>query len=55
MKRKFFLKVFVVYSHGGHLGLVTLTIYTNFHFLFLRMLRIKFGFDWPIGFREEDV
>ena len=36
-----------IYSHGGHLGHVTLTSYTNFHSLFLRMLHIKFGFDWP--------
>ena len=50
-----FLKVFAIYSHGGHLGHVTLTNYTNFHSLFLRMLHIKFGFDWPSGFREEDV
>ena len=39
-----------IYSHGGHLGHVTLTIYINFHFLFLRMLHIKFGFDWPSSF-----
>ena len=45
--------VFAIYSHGGHLGHVTLTIYTNFHSLFLRMIHIKFGFDWPSGFREE--
>ena len=45
------LKVFAIYSHGGHLGHVTLTIYTNFHSLFLKMLHIKFGFDWPSGFR----
>ena len=44
----------IFYSHGRHLGHVTLTIYTNFHSLFLRMLHIKFGFDWPSGFREED-
>ena len=50
-----FLKVFAIYSHGGHLGHVTLTNYTSFHSLFLRMLHIKFGFDWPSGFREEDV
>ena len=50
-----FLKVFAIYSHGGHLGHVTLTNYTNFHSLFLRMLHIKFDFDWPSGFREEDV
>ena len=37
-----FLKVFAIYSHGGHLDHVTLTIYINFHFLFLRMLNIKF-------------
>ena len=53
--RRKFLKGFAIYSHGGHLGHVTLTVYTNFHSLFLRMLHIKFGFDWPSGFREEDV
>ena len=45
-----FLKNFAIYtccSLGGHLGHVT-TIYINFHFLFLRMLHIKFGFDWLI-------
>ena len=45
-----FLKLFAIYSHGGHLGHVTLTIYINFHFLFLRMLHIKFGFDWLSSF-----
>ena len=49
------LKGFAIYSHCGHLGHVTLTIYINFHSLFLRMLDIKFGFDWPSGFGEEDV
>ena len=29
---------------------MTLTIHTNFHSLFLRMLHKKFGFDWPSGF-----
>ena len=46
---------FSIYSHGGHLGHVTLTIYINFHSLFLRMLQKKFGFDCPSGFREKDV
>ena len=50
-----FFKVFAIYSHGGHLGHVTLTIYINFHSPFLRMLHMKFGFDRPSGFREEDV
>ena len=48
-------KGFSIYSHGGHLGHVTLTIYINFLSPFPRMLHIKFGFDWPCGFRGEDV
>ena len=48
-------KVFAIYSHGGHLGHVTITIYTNFHSLFLRMHHIKFGFNWPSGFREDVI
>ena len=48
-----FLNVFAIYSHGGHLGHVTLTIYIYFHSLFLRMLHKKFGFVWPSGFRED--
>ena len=50
-----FFKVFTIYGHGGHLGHVTRTIYTNFGSPFLRRLHIKFGFDWPSGFREEDL
>ena len=50
-----FLKIFAIYSHGGHLGQVTLIIYVNFHSPFLRMLHVKFGFDWPSGLREEDL
>ena len=46
---------FAIYSHGGHLGHVTLTIYINFHFLYLRMLHIKFEFDWLSRFREKAV
>ena len=53
--KKKILRVFAIYSHGGLLGHVTMTIYTNFHLLFLRMLHIKFGFDWPSGFSEEDL
>ena len=50
-----FLRVFTIYGHGGHLGHVTRTIYTNFGSPFPRRLHIKFGFDWPSGFRVEDV
>ena len=47
-----FLKVFTIYGHGGHLGHVTWTIYINFHSPFPTRLHIKFGFEWPSGFRE---
>ena len=50
-----FLKVFAIKNHGGHLGHVTMTIYINFHSPFLRMLHMKGGFDWPSGFREENL
>ena len=53
--RRRLLKVFTIYSHGGHLGHVTWTIYINFLSPFPRMLQLKFGFDWPSGFRGEDV
>ena len=50
-----FLRFFTIYGHGGHLGHVTWTIYINFCSPFPRRLHIKFGFDWPSGFRGEDV
>ena len=50
-----FFKVFTIYGHGGHLGHVTWTININFRCPFPRRLNIKFGFDWPSGFRGEDV
>ena len=50
-----FLKVFTIYGHGGHLGHVTWTIYTNFGSPFPRRLHIKFGFDWPSGLRGDDI
>ena len=53
--RRKFLKVFSIYSHGSHLGHVTLTIYINFLSPFPRMLHMKFGFDWASGFRGEDA
>ena len=54
-QRRNYFKVFTINGHGGHLGHVTWTIYTNFNFHFLRILHMKFGFDWSIGFRGEDV
>ena len=44
------LKVFAIYSHGGHLGHVTFTIYINFCSFIPRILHIKFGFDWSSGY-----
>ena len=29
--------------------------FIKFRSLFLRMLHMKFGFDWPSGFRGEDI
>ena len=50
-----FLKVFTIYGHGGNLGHVTCTIYINFLSHFPRRIHMKFGIEWPIGFREENV
>ena len=47
-----FLKVFAIYSHGGHLDHVTLTVYMNFCSSIPRILHIKFGFDWSSGYLE---
>ena len=55
LQKKNCCKIFVIYSDGGHFGHVTMTIYANFQSLTLRMLHIKFGFDWPSGIREEDI
>ena len=52
-EKKIFM-VFTIHVHGGHLGHVTWTIYINFRSP-LRMLHMKFGFDWPSGFRGEDL
>ena len=50
-----FFNVFAIYSHSGNLGHVNFTIYINVRSPFLRMLHMKFGFDWPSGFRGEGL
>ena len=52
-----FLKGFyyILYGSGGHLRHVTQIPRTNFRSPFPRRLHIKFGFDWPSGFGEENV
>ena len=46
---------FTIYRRGGPLGLVTWTIHIHFHSPSPRRLHMKFGYDLPSGFREEDV
>ena len=50
-----FLRVFTIYGCGGHLGHMTQMLQTNFCSPYPRRLDIKFGFDWPSGFRGEDL
>ena len=40
---------------GGHLVHVTWTSRSNFHHPYPWMLHIQFHFDWPSGFRGEDL
>ena len=47
-----FLKDFTIYGHLGH---VTRVPRTNVRSPYPRRLHIKFGFDWPSGFGEEDL
>ena len=46
-----FSRVFTIYERSGHLGHVTKMPRTHFRSLYPRRLHIKFGFDWPSGFR----
>ena len=48
-----FLSFLPYMGNGGHLGYVTSTIYINFLCPFPRRLHIKFGLDWPCGFKED--
>ena len=46
------LKLFTIYGRGVHLGYATLGIYTNFRSQFRRR-RLKFGFNWQSGIRDD--
>ena len=50
-----FYRVFTIYGHGSHLGHVTHMLQIKFRTPFPRRLHLKFGFDRPSGFGEEDV
>ena len=47
--------VFSIYERGGHLGHVTRMPQTIFRSSYPGRLHIKFGYNWPSGFRGEDV
>ena len=46
---------FTIYGRGGHLGHVTWISQSNSHLPYPWMLHIKFHFDWPSIFKEEDL
>ena len=50
--KEYFLRFFTIYGRGSHLGHVTKMSRTNFRSPYPRRLQIKFGFDWPGGFRR---
>ena len=55
LENKIFEGFFTIYGHGGHLGHVTQMPWKNFRSPYPMRLHIKFDFDRPSGFREEDV
>ena len=50
-----FLVFFTIVGHGSHLGHVTRILRSNFRSPYPWTLHIKFHFDWPSSFREEDL
>ena len=52
---EYFWRFFTIYGGVGHLGHLTQMPRPNFRSPYIRRLHIKFGFDWPSGFGEEDV
>ena len=50
LRRRRFLKGFIIYGYGGHLGHVTSIMSSDFHFLVLESFHTKFGSDQHSGF-----
>ena len=48
-------KFLTIYGRGSHLGQVTRVSPSNFRSPYPWMLHIKFNFDWPSLFRDEDI
>ena len=42
---EYFLRVFTIYGHGGHLGYVTSIMSSDFHFHVPKSFHKKFGSD----------
>ena len=55
LEKNIFKGFYHIYGRGGHLGHATWTIYINFCSSFPRRVHMNFSFDWPSGFREENV
>ena len=45
-----FLRIFIIYGRGGHLGHVTSIMSSDFHFLVPESCHKKFGLDWHSSF-----
>ena len=45
-----FYRVFIIYGRGGHLGHVTRTLSSDFHFLVPESFHTKFGSDRQSSF-----
>ena len=50
-----FLSILTIYGRGAHLDHATQTPQTNFRSPIPLRLHMKFNFDWPSGFGEEDL
>ena len=46
---------FTIYGRGSHLGHVTWVSRSNIRLPYPWMLHIIFHFEWPSGFRREDL
>ena len=47
---EYFLRVFTIYGHGGHLGHATSIMSSDFHFLVPESFHTKFGSEWLSSF-----
>ena len=45
-----FLRVFIIYGHGRHLGHVTSIMSSDFHFRVPESFHTKFSSEWPSSF-----